>query len=703
VVRTRCGNRQSLSNWVVVDCGGTANSLAESALMRRAALLFLLLFSAAPYCAHAGAPKAHAQNDGAPQAATIVSVKLGESSTELTGPWKFHTGDNMAWAQEDFDDSGWKSIDLTKPVGWTKQGYPGYSGFAWYRLHLNVQGANHRLALKMPDQADDAYQIYVNGQLIGEFGKFSEGRVTAYPALPEGFPLSRNVVNGSVIIAIRMWMDSGTVFNSPDAGGLHGPPMLGYASLIGDKTRLDYDDTAHIIGSGFLEMMILFMALLMTITLYWLDRQEPAYLWLALVCTPALLGLAIVLSVNFTAWIGQTTAVILSDVILRPAGIGLWVLFWGYWFRLWNIVALQRVVWGLVAALMAGTAMLRPPLYGLIVPVPYATVISPLLLVVKLGLGVLLFAVAYRGFTRQKTEGWMAASAIFLVFIANYQHELRQVHVPIHFSVLGFAISLGTIANVASLLIITVMLLRRFIQAQALKEQWKMEIQQAQEVQQLLIPHELPEVAGMTIESEYRPAREVGGDFFQILPLEEPGTVLIVVGDVTGKGMQAGMLVALIVGAIRAAVQHSSDPARILHEVNEQLCERQHAIATCLILRIDPDGKGIIANAGQLSPYLNGTEIEMEGAFPIGIVPDGEFSTASFDLGEGDSLFLMSDGVVEATDPQGTLFGFERIAEMLQRRATSEEIAKAAQEFGQEDDILVLQVRRTMDHVAVHA
>jgi serine phosphatase RsbU (regulator of sigma subunit) len=167
--------------------------------------------------------------------------------------------------------------------------------------------------------------------------------------------------------------------------------------------------------------------------------------------------------------------------------------------------------------------------------------------------------------------------------------------------------------------------------------------------------------------------------------------------------MQAGMLVALIVGAIRAAVQHSSDPARILHEVNEQLCERQHAIATCLILRIDPDGKGIIANAGQLSPYLNGTEIEMEGAFPIGIVPDGEFSTASFDLGEGDSLFLMSDGVVEATDPHGTLFGFERIAEMLQRRATSEEIAKAAQEFGQEDDILVLQVRRTMDHVAVHA
>ena len=91
----------------------------------------------------------------------------------------------------------------------------------------------------------------------------------------------------------------------------------------------------------------------------------------------------------------------------------------------------------------------------------------------------------------------------------------------------------------------------------------------------------------------------------------------------------------------------------------------------------------------------------MEGAFPIGIVPDGDFSIASFGLQPGDSLFLMSDGVVEATDPRGALFGFERISELLKKNATSEEIAKAAQAFGQEDDILVVQVRRSM--VAVPA
>jgi hypothetical protein len=669
--------------------------------MRRAALMLLLFLALLPNRAHAEEPVSRAGKMQTAPAVTPLPIKLGESSAQLTGPWKFRTGDDPAWAQPAFDDSTWDIMDLTSrpgapDVGWTKRGYPDYAGFAWYRLRIDVQGANHRLALKMPDQADDAYQVYANGRLIGEFGKFKEHSVTAYPALPEGFPLPKGVGNGTITIAIRMWMDSATRFNSPDAGGLHGPPELGFASLVNDLVRLDYDDMAHELGSALLEVLILLMALLMSATLFWLDRQEHAYLWLALVCTATLLFNAVVLSVNVAAWIGQTPAIVLSQVILRPTRIGLWVLFWGYWFRLSKIGRLHQVVWTLVAVLMVGYAMLRPPLYGQLVSVQYASFISPALLTVKLGLGVLLFLVAYRGFTTQKTEGWMAASAVLLGFVANFTSELRLIHVPIMFQVLGFYIQLGTIATVASLLIITVMLLRRFIQAQALKEQWKMEIQQAQEVQQLLIPHELPEVTGITIESEYRPAREVGGDFFQILPLDTPGTVLIVVGDVTGKGMQAGMLVALIVGAIRAAVQHSTDPARILHEVNEQLCERQHAIATCLILRIDPDGTGIIANAGQLAPYLNGREIVMEGAFPIGIVPDGDFSIAAFDLKDGDSLFLMSDGVVEATDPQGALFGFERIAEMLDRRATSEEIAMAAQQFGQEDDILVLQVRRNL-------
>jgi Stage II sporulation protein E (SpoIIE)/Beta-galactosidase jelly roll domain len=673
--------------------------------MRRVGLLCLILLGALLPCAVA-------QTQAAPTAVTApaaaFSVNLGESSVALDGPWKFRTGDDLAWSQTGFDDSNWGTMDLTPPPGsadetigdsgdlpgWTASGYPEYSGYAWYRLKVNVQGASRRLAIKMPDQADDAYQVFVNGKQVGSFGKFTDHHVTAYSTLPEEFRLPKGINNGTITIAIRTWMDSATPFSSPDAGGLHGPPILGYASLIGALTQLDYDETAHQFVSSFIEWLILLMAMLMALSLFWLDREEKAYLWLALVCLTTLLSNSILLSVNLYAWIGQTTALILRDVLLSPVRVGLWVLFWGYWFRIWRIARLHQFVWSLVGIMMICTAMLRPPLYGQHVPVHFAHVINPILLVAKLALGALLFFVTYRGLTRQRTEGGMAVTAVLLVFVANYQREMRLIHIPISFPILGFDVALGTIATVVSLLIITVMLLNRFFLSQRQKEVWKLEIQQAQHVQQILIPNKLPEIPGFTIDSEYRPAREVGGDFFQVLPGDVPGSILIVVGDVTGKGMQAGMLVAVIVGALRGAALHSSDPVQMMHEVNVQLCERQHASATCQIVYIDAMGNATLANAGQLPPYLNGKEMEMEGALPLGTIAEADHSVTTFTMHPGDSLILMSDGIVEAQNARGDLFGFDRINELLQKRTTAADIATAAQDFGQEDDILVLQVRR---------
>jgi Stage II sporulation protein E (SpoIIE)/Beta-galactosidase jelly roll domain len=679
--------------------------------MRRTGWALLILLGSASAGAQTAPAARQPAGASAVPAASTPSVKLGESSVELNGPWKFRTGDNMAWAQTEFDDSNWGSMDLTPPPGsadatlavsgdlpgWTATGYPHYAGYAWYRLRVTVEGASRRLALKMPDQADDAYQVFVNGQEIGSFGKFTDHHVTAYTTLPEQFRLPKGIHDGTITIAIRMWMDSATLFNSPDAGGLHGPPVLGYASIIGALTQLAYDENAHDLVTGFIESMILFMALLMTISLFWLDREEKAYFWLALVCLVTLLSNTVFQLGSFTAWIGQTRTVLLIDVIFTPLRIGLWVIFWGYWFRLWRIARLHWLVWSVVAIVMLGTAMLRPPLYGLHVPTHYSTFINPILLIAKLYLGVLLLLVTIRGLARQKSEGWMAGTAVVLVFIANYQHEMRLIHLlrPLtRFTVLGFEISLGTIATMVSLLMITILLLIRYFNTQKLKEQWKLEIQQAQHVQQILIPDQLPQIAGLTIDSAYRPAREVGGDFFQVLPGDVPGSVLIIVGDVTGKGMQAGMLVATIVGALRGAALHTSDPVQMMHEVNVQLCERQHSSATCQILHVDPAGKATLANAGQLPPYLNGQELEMEGALPLGTIPDAEHSVTNFHLQPGDSLILMSDGIVEAQDARGNLFGFDRIEALLKTKPSAEDIATAAQEFGQEDDILVLQVRR---------
>jgi hypothetical protein len=647
-------------------------------------------------------------NDAATPADGYLHVELGESTVELTGPWKFHVGDDPAWAQRDFDDSSWEDMDLTRGSsgfarGWTARGHAGYSGYAWYRLQIEVVGAKRSLALKMPDTFDDAYQVFVNGQRIGEFGKFSSHRVTAYSSLPTAFRLSKGFRDGKLTIAIRMWMDSATPFNSPDAGGLHEPPELGYATDITSQVRLDWDDIGHYVGSGFLEMLILVMALLMALTLFWLDRQEKSYLWLALVCEATLLGNAVVLLDNFTTWIALSTSVILIDVIAAPLRIGLWVLFWGYWFRLSRVRILHRAVWFLVVLLAVGTAMLRPPLYGAHVPVNAAVYLNPFVLIVKLALGVLLLLVAYRGFYKNKGEGGLAAAAVTLAVIANYQHELRLVHVPTTFNILDFTISLGSLSTILSLLIITVMLLGRFITAQRTKEQWKMEIAQAKHVQQVLIPHHLPQLNGLDLESDYRPAREVGGDFFQIIPKTKDGTSLIVFGDVTGKGLQAGMLVAMIIGAIRSAAEHDNHPQRILEVLNEQLVEREAASATCMVLRFSPNGAVELANAGQLPPYLNGAEMQIEGALPLGILSGLDFPVTSFKLEMGDSLVIMSDGVVEAQNAQGELFGFERIEGMLRNSTSTSEIATAAQKFGQTDDILVLRVERCAPKTTLHA
>jgi serine phosphatase RsbU (regulator of sigma subunit) len=96
-----------------------------------------------------------------------------------------------------------------------------------------------------------------------------------------------------------------------------------------------------------------------------------------------------------------------------------------------------------------------------------------------------------------------------------------------------------------------------------------------------------------------------------------------------------------------------------------------------------------------MPPYLNGEPVAMEGALPLGMIEGAEFSEMLFQLKDGDRLVLLSDGLVEATDPNGNLFGFERVHDLLRTATTAAGIATAAQAFGQEDDISVISVTRT--------
>jgi serine phosphatase RsbU (regulator of sigma subunit) len=154
------------------------------------------------------------------------------------------------------------------------------------------------------------------------------------------------------------------------------------------------------------------------------------------------------------------------------------------------------------------------------------------------------------------------------------------------------------------------------------------------------------------------------------------------------------MLVALLVGAVRSTVDWSADPEVVLKALNLRLCGRSDAQATCLVLRINADGAVTLVNAGHLPPYLNGAPLAMEGALPLGMVPQAHFSSMNFKLAEDDRLLLLSDGIAEATDADGRLFGFERIEQLLQAQPSAAELAIAAERFGQQDDISVISVTR---------
>ena len=196
------------------------------------------------------------------------------------------------------------------------------------------------------------------------------------------------------------------------------------------------------------------------------------------------------------------------------------------------------------------------------------------------------------------------------------------------------------------------------------------------------------DVPGFSIESVYAPARHVGGDFFRVVP-ENDGGVMVVLGDVSGKGLRAAMTVAALIGTLRTIPQVS--PGWILNALNIGLAGSLHGgFVTCCAARITHDGRVTIASAGHLSPYRNGAEVEVDAGLPLGIDPTFEYEERPFLLQPAERLTFVSDGVVEARNGSGELFGFARTEAISNQPANA--IAEAAMQFGQEDDITVLSI-----------
>jgi hypothetical protein len=287
-----------------------------------------------------------------------------------------------------------------------------------------------------------------------------------------------------------------------------------------------------------------------------------------------------------------------------------------------------------------------------------------------------LWALAGRGRNRP------VAAAMLLI---NIGYFLEVAGAPVTFDFLP--LDLFQIGFYLSVFAVAALLTRQTWKRWKEGDDLRIEFAAGRELQQQLVPHDLPSVCNLRMGAAYLPAKDVGGDFYQVIELADC-SILLLLGDVSGKGLKAAMTGLVTIGAFNVIARETSSPAVLLHRLNSEICRlRGEGFITCLCARISPDGSITMANAGHLSPYRNSEELEVESGLPLGLVPGIDYPETTLQLAPGDTFTLLSDGVVEAQSPSGELFGFDRTREIIDRPAAA--IAEAALAFGQQDDITV--------------
>jgi serine phosphatase RsbU (regulator of sigma subunit) len=252
---------------------------------------------------------------------------------------------------------------------------------------------------------------------------------------------------------------------------------------------------------------------------------------------------------------------------------------------------------------------------------------------------------------------------------------------------------------------------QRLEQERIERERIEQELRVARRIQQASLPKETPTLAGWQVSPFYQPAREVGGDFYDFFELED-GRVGVVVGDATSKGIPAALLAEATSNMLRAVAQalDSTSPGKVLERVNETLLARipPNMFVTCFYAILEPEsGSLTYANAGHDLPYLhrNGDAEELRArGMPLGLMPGRGYEEKKTILEAGERALFYSDGLVEAHDPKGEMFGFPRLRALIAEHAEERSLGNLLLEelysfvgdsWEQEDDITLLTLERS--------
>ncbi len=613
--------------------------------------------------------------------------------TVLDGQWRFHTGDDPRWADPGFDDRAWPL--LRSNASWNTQGYKDYGGIAWYRFQVTVPEHPRRLALLFR-RLMTSYQVFANGRLIGQYGGLPPHARADAGDRVQVFPVPADVLVPSkpLQIAIRVW--HWPRWAGFSGGGLAAAPSIGEFDFLMAWKSFQLKTFFWNQFSQNVLLLIVLLAGLASLALFALHPTDREYLWFGLfeLTNAALFGTA-----AYQDFYAHTVN------ILETVQCGFETV--ESLFFLAFIFALLRQRRGILYWLAIVSALLHP-LFWIPGELEWLSVSAwnTLLSAGLLPYLVIVLALLGMGARRGNRDAALLLGPIVLFYLgfalenAFWIYEAaghpgfrsQQVAWFYQLSVWPFPFSAEEVTEALVQLSVLAILVLRFSRTRRDEQRLAAELEAARAVQLVLIPEETPAIPGYEIQCVYEPAGEVGGDFFQILLLPEGGA-LVAIGDVSGKGMPAAMTVSMLVGSLHTAAESTASPSAVLAAINRRLLGRSSGgFTTCMVLHVDPGGAVIAANAGHIPPFVNGKEMPVESGLPLGLVVDCTCSETAFQLEPEDRLTLITDGVVEARNMQGDLFGFERAAAMAEGSAHA--IAAAAKAFGQEDDITVLCLTR---------
>lgn len=644
---------------------------------------------------HVTAQTASSATVASPTAQSSPLVVRDHNTLELDGPWRFEVGDDPRSADLNLNDSAWATISISKPL--TEQGIDTYNGYGWYRLKLDPQQlARFGNAPKGLDlfvtgaRSVGQFAVYVNGTELGRTEGMTD-QPTMYASPPLVVHLPQPGTDGSLVIAIRTWAGSSVTIGRGLVDRVEVGPTDEIARLVTADTELDWNQ--HVIAGAVVSFLFFCVALLGA-TLFLAQRKHSEYLWLSLLClTVCMMGstetafhlgwMSYSVFRIFNLWSGRLFMAATLEFILRFTNSD--------WRKLVRVIQVCVVV---------------VPVLGLL---NLQRTYEYLSVTAEIVFSVLVTVLLFRAWRKGRPDAgvmllpfFLAATADSLDTVLNWAGEQHWIpsqfaYHQFHFGPVEFGISVVSYA--VFLFSLLAVIFYRFIHVSQEEQRSSAEIEAARSVQAMLIPTQLPSNHNFMLESAYLPANGVGGDFFQVLPLKDD-SMLIVVGDVSGKGLQAAMNASTLVGALRNELSH--DPATILNRLNNVLLgatqetetlpnlKASVSFATCCCARVYTDGTMTIANAGHLHPYRDGRELELAADLPLGVVPNIEYEQATFQLNVGERMIFLSDGVVEASNAHGELFGFERTQQVSNESARY--IAQTAKRFGQTDDITVVSL-----------